>query len=88
MPSGHFRHGDLAVTGVVAPAGTPTHIVTLLQDAIAETIAMPAVQSALGRDLRRRPFDDAGGIPRPDRPRHGALEGGGRKGEHQARLRR
>jgi tripartite-type tricarboxylate transporter receptor subunit TctC len=34
-------------TGLVAPAGTPPHIVNLLQDAIAETIAMPMVQSAL-----------------------------------------
>ncbi len=34
-------------TGIVAPAGTPAGIVARLQDAIADTLALPAVQSAL-----------------------------------------
>ncbi len=34
-------------TGIVAPAGTPAEIVTLLQKAIADTIAMPEVKAAL-----------------------------------------
>lgn len=34
-------------TGVVAPAGTPAEIVARLQQAIADTLAMPAVQSAM-----------------------------------------
>jgi tripartite-type tricarboxylate transporter receptor subunit TctC len=34
-------------TGLVAPAGTPPAIIARLQDAIADTLAMPAVQSAL-----------------------------------------
>src|SRR5215470_9964139 len=34
-------------TGVVAPAGTPNDIVDRLQDAIADTIGMPVVESAL-----------------------------------------
>lgn len=33
-------------TGIVAPAGTPAEIVERLQDAISDTIEMPAVQSA------------------------------------------
>jgi tripartite-type tricarboxylate transporter receptor subunit TctC len=39
---------DLSLwTGIVAPAGTPAEIVTLLQKAIADTIAMPEVKAAL-----------------------------------------
>jgi len=34
-------------TGLVAPAGTPAEIVDRLQDAVADTLGMPAVQSAL-----------------------------------------
>ena len=34
-------------TGVVAPAGTPPEIVALLQDAIADTLELPAVKAAL-----------------------------------------
>ena len=34
-------------TGLVAPAGTPNEIVDRLQDAVADTISMPAVDSAL-----------------------------------------
>lgn len=34
-------------TGIVAPTGTPAEIVALLQKAIAETIALPEVRSAL-----------------------------------------
>jgi tripartite-type tricarboxylate transporter receptor subunit TctC len=34
-------------TGVVAPAGTPNDIVDRLQDAIADTLGMPAVETAL-----------------------------------------
>ena len=34
-------------TGIVAPAGTPAEIVTLLQKAIADTIALPDVRAAL-----------------------------------------
>jgi len=34
-------------TGIVAPVGTPNDIVDRLQDAIADTIGMPAVESAL-----------------------------------------
>jgi len=34
-------------TGVVAPAGTPTDIVDRLQDAIADTLNMPTVETAL-----------------------------------------
>src|SRR5437899_3017421 len=34
-------------TGLVAPAGTPLEIVDRLQDAIADTLGMPAVESAL-----------------------------------------
>ena len=34
-------------TGVVAPAGTPNEIVDRLQDAIADTLGMPAVETAL-----------------------------------------
>ncbi len=34
-------------TGIVAPAGTPAEIVTLLQKAIADTIALPEVRTAL-----------------------------------------
>ena len=34
-------------TGIVAPAGTPAGIVTLLQKAIADTIALPDVRAAL-----------------------------------------
>src|SRR5438128_1521959 len=34
-------------TGIVAPAGTPAGIVAHLQDAIADTLAMPAVEAAL-----------------------------------------
>jgi len=34
-------------TGVVAPAGTPANIVARLHEAIADTLALPAVQSAL-----------------------------------------
>jgi tripartite-type tricarboxylate transporter receptor subunit TctC len=34
-------------TGVVAPAGTPPEIVSLLQDAIADTLELPAVKAAL-----------------------------------------
>jgi tripartite-type tricarboxylate transporter receptor subunit TctC len=34
-------------TGIVAPAGTPAKLVEHLQDAIADTLDMPAVQSAL-----------------------------------------
>jgi len=34
-------------TGVVAPAGTPPEIVALLQDAIADTLELPAVRAAL-----------------------------------------
>ena len=34
-------------TGIVAPAGTPAAIVDLLHEAIADTLAMPAVQSAM-----------------------------------------
>lgn len=36
-------------TGIVAPAGTPPHIVAILQRSIAETIALPDVQAALAR---------------------------------------
>ena len=35
-------------TGIVAPAGTPSEIVALLQKAIAETIALPDIRTALG----------------------------------------
>jgi tripartite-type tricarboxylate transporter receptor subunit TctC len=34
-------------TGIVAPAGTPPEIVALLQKAIAETVALPEVRTAL-----------------------------------------
>jgi tripartite-type tricarboxylate transporter receptor subunit TctC len=34
-------------TGLVAPAGTPNEIVDRLQDAVADTLNMPAVESAL-----------------------------------------
>src|SRR5471030_3248227 len=34
-------------TGLVAPAGTPPEIVALLQDAVADTLEMPAVRSAM-----------------------------------------
>jgi tripartite-type tricarboxylate transporter receptor subunit TctC len=34
-------------TGIVAPAGTPAEIVALLHKAIAETIALPEVRTAL-----------------------------------------
>ena len=34
-------------TGVVAPAGTPVEIIARLQGAIADTLAMPSVQSGL-----------------------------------------
>lgn len=34
-------------TGIVAPAGTPAEIVTLLQDAVADVLALPAVEQAL-----------------------------------------
>jgi tripartite-type tricarboxylate transporter receptor subunit TctC len=39
---------DIALwTGIVVPAGTPAAIVTLLQDAIADVLALPAVEQAL-----------------------------------------
>jgi tripartite-type tricarboxylate transporter receptor subunit TctC len=34
-------------TGLVAPAGTPNEIIDRLQDAVADTLGMPAVESAL-----------------------------------------
>jgi len=34
-------------TGLVAPADTPAEIVTMLQDAVSETLEMPAVQTAM-----------------------------------------
>jgi tripartite-type tricarboxylate transporter receptor subunit TctC len=34
-------------TGIVAPAGTPAEVVTLLQKAIADTVALPDVRTAL-----------------------------------------
>jgi tripartite-type tricarboxylate transporter receptor subunit TctC len=34
-------------TGIVAPAGTPPEIVTVLQDAIADTLQMPSVDQAM-----------------------------------------
>jgi tripartite-type tricarboxylate transporter receptor subunit TctC len=34
-------------TGLVAPVGTPNEIVDRLQDAVADTIGMPTVDSAL-----------------------------------------
>jgi tripartite-type tricarboxylate transporter receptor subunit TctC len=42
--------GDMVIelwTGLVAPAGTPTEIVTMLQDAVFETLELPAVRSAM-----------------------------------------
>jgi tripartite-type tricarboxylate transporter receptor subunit TctC len=43
-----FRDMEIVLwTGVVAPAGTPNDIVDRLQDAIADTISLPAVESAL-----------------------------------------
>lgn len=34
-------------TGLVAPAGTPAEIVSILQDAVAETLSMPEVEKAM-----------------------------------------
>ncbi len=34
-------------TGLVAPAGTPPEVITILQDAVAETLKMPAVEQAM-----------------------------------------
>jgi tripartite-type tricarboxylate transporter receptor subunit TctC len=51
-------------TGVVAPNGTPTEIVERLQDAIEDTVEMPAVRSALeainvdARSLGTKEFHD------------------------------
>ena len=51
-------------TGIVAPAGTPVEIVTLLQDVIADVIDTPAVRTALeaisvdGRALPSKDFAD------------------------------
>ena len=42
--------GDMEIvlwTGLVAPAGTPNEIVDRLQDAVADTLGMPAVETAL-----------------------------------------
>ena len=49
-------------TGLVAPAGTPQEIITTLQDAVSETLEMPAVKEALdaisvdGRSTSAREF--------------------------------
>ena len=34
-------------TGLVAPAGTPAEIISLLQDAVTDTLEMPAVKQAM-----------------------------------------
>lgn len=63
-------------TGIVAPAGTPADIVTLLQDAIADTLALPAVEQALENinvDPRAMPSREFGDLIAQDAARWKAI---------------
>ena len=74
-------------TGIVAPAGTPAEIVERLQDAIDDTLDMPAVESALEAinvDPRSTTAAEFRELIARDSARWKAVAD---QGQHQARLR-